>query len=158
MRNEKVESSEDNSYNPAMLIGIVFGLGLLLCFGLFIYNQAKSSIREVQLTAEEQAVIANVRLASAKNALDGGGNFTEDECNELTKISKRIDSKNDFVDCSYPDSIYLSTPDTSNDYVLIVSDRAYTATFTTDKKLTVLHDYSFIHEKSAGYNKSGGRE
>jgi hypothetical protein len=102
--------------------------------------------------------VANTRLAAAANALDGSGNFSEDDCNKLGELAKSFDPKADYIVCSSPDSIFLATPDTVNNYVLTLSDEKYTATFTTDTNITSLVDYTFSETPSGGFNKLGGRK
>ena len=103
------------------------------------------------------ATITGVRLASAKNALDGTGEFTEDQCNELGNLVKEYNKSSDYISCSSPKLLYLDTPDTSDKRVLTISDEKYTATFTTDKEIDNLIDYTFLQQTSGGFNSYEGR-
>lgn len=102
--------------------------------------------------------ITRVRLESAKNALDGTGKFTEDQCNKLGELAKQFDPSASYITCTSPSLVYLDTPDTADKKVLTLSDDNYTAKFTTDTEFTRLLDYSFSEETSSGFNEFGGRK
>lgn len=102
--------------------------------------------------------VTGVRLVSAKYALDGSSEFTEEQCNKLSELAKMFNSASDFIECKSPKSIYLATPDSSEKYVLTLSDENYTSIFITDKDLKYLIDYKFSDKPSSGFNKFGGRK
>ena len=115
---------------------------------------------EFNLSAYHALAIARVRLASAKNVLDGTGEFTVDDCNTLGSLAKQYKNTADyFSGCTEPsvNLMYLSTPDTNNTKVLKLSDDNFTATFVTARDQDKLLSYTFDNIKSAGFNKYGGR-
>lgn len=141
-----------------LIIGLpLVVVGIITAF----FNVAKPTMSAppAGLALEGQAVtITQARLASAKNAIDGTGDLTEDQCNQLKTLASKYKSSSDFVSCSSPRFLYLATPDTSNTRVLTISDDKYTATFTTDEKIDYLIGYEFSKEVSAGFNSYKGRK
>lgn len=146
---------KNNKYTTFLILGVMAVLILIVAFlGI---NQRNSAPSNTSL-GEYSTTITGVRLASAKNALDGSGDFTEEQCNKLGELAKRFNASAEYLACTSPKSIYLSTPDTSEKYVLTLSDDTYTATFITDKNFDNLLDYNFARETSAGFNSYGGRK
>lgn len=138
-------------------VGIVLGLIVLIMVFVGITQNSSNGKKEVAL-GNYALTIAEARLASAKYALDGTGSFTEDQCNKLGELAKKFSSSADYIECTGLNLIYLATPDTTDKYILTLSDNNYTATFTTDKKMIYLTDYSFSNTPSGGFNKYGGRK
>ena len=141
------------------------GLVIICIIGIILFFFAISSIQQssdktITFTPSDgyALAIANARVASASNALDGTGKLTEDTCNKLGDLAKKFNSSADYIKCDSPSSIYLDTPDVSDKDVLTLSDENYTAKFTTDKGETKLIDYTFISKTSGGFNESGGRK
>jgi hypothetical protein len=157
MTNSKDSNPQTNTSNIAiyLLIGI-----LVIVIGIFFINSiSKSKQTTIPLSKSGSLTVANARLASSQNALDGKGEFKEEDCNKLKSLSKDFSSTSDFLtSCENPQSLYLSTPDTSERKVLTISDNSYTAKFTFDNNLNNLIDYTFINVASGGFNSSGGRK
>lgn len=146
----------NDSYNPGLVVGIIGSALIIIAAVALITSQTEHDNKGIALD-KDTLTVAEVRLASAKNALDGSGNFTNDQCNALSKLSKKFNSKSDFIDCSSPEYVYLSTPDTADKHILVLSDESYSAEFVTDEEVTRLLDYSFSKTTHAGFNKFGGR-
>jgi len=147
---------------PGLFIATVL-LILVMIVGVLIYAPTKPHDQpsELSLSQKDVVTLAKVRLASAKNALDGTGEFTVDSCNELGLMAKQFESSADyFSSCSEEkvNLMFLSTPDTSDTKILKLSDDNYTATFVTDNNQNKLINYTFENVKSAGFNKYVGRE
>lgn len=136
---------------------IILGALIVLFLLAVLISSSLNKNSTITLNGYARDVTA-VRLASAKNALDGTGEFNETQCQNLGDLAKKFNSSSDYLDCSSPDSIYLATPDTSARNVLSLSDGNYTALFTTDKDFNVLINYEFTNDASAGFNKFGGRK
>ena len=139
------------------IIILITASALLVLGALLIDNKDNNSNLGV-LTPQESLSISQVRLAAANNALDGTGNFTENLCAEMQQISKKLDSKNEFLNCASPNLLYLATPDTSDHLITTISDEAYTAKFITNIDGDKLIDYFFSASSSAGFNNFGGRK
>lgn len=138
-------------------VGIAIGVIILIIAFVGITQNNNDSKKGIPL-GNYAVTIAEVRLASSSYALDGTGSFTKDQCDKLGELAKKFNSSADFIECSSPGLIYLAELDTANTYVLTLSNDNYTATFTTDKKIENLTNYSFSSTKSGGFNKSGGRK
>ena len=139
------------------IIILITASALLVLGALLIDNKDNNSNLGV-LTPQESLSISQVRLAAANNALDGTGNFTENLCAEMQQISKKLDSKNEFLNCASPNLLYLATPDTSDHLITTISDEAYTAKLITNIDGDKLIDYFFSASSSAGFNNFGGRK
>lgn len=143
----------ENNKRPLILAAII-GVVLL---GVFLVTSFSNKGGIKTLNPSDSVSLSKARLASAKNALDGSGVFTQELCENVGKIAKSFDSNAEFMKCTGSKSLYLSTPDTSNKKVLTISDDHYTAKLTTNEDATTLLDYTFLNEKSAGFNSFGGR-
>lgn len=140
------------------LLGTIF-VGLLVIFGGFVIFVLSIDDGSTELGSYNMPVL-RTRLASARNALDGTGEFTVEDCVSLGELAREHDKTADyFRSCtdSNVNLMYLSTPDTSNEKVLVLSDETYSATFVTDNDFNYLMRYTFIPERSAGFNRYGGR-
>jgi len=156
----KNKSTQQESGFPVVtcLIIIIIVAGVLFFSLTRKHNDNQSS--GLTITQNDIVTVARVRLASAKNALDGTGEFTANNCNALKSLAKKYNNSSDyFSDCSEAtvNLMYLSTPDTSNTNILRLSNEEFTATFVFTKGGDKLIDYSFENIKSAGYNKYRGR-
>jgi hypothetical protein len=148
-----------NKYRGVLTLGAMSAV-ILIIFAIFSIQQSNSEAVEkvtFKLSSSYGLTIAQTRVASAKYALDGTGEFTEEMCNELGELAKSFDSSADYIKCDSPNFIYLDTPDSSDQQVLTLSDENYTAKFTIDKDLTKLIDYTFSDSPTGGFNKYGGR-
>lgn len=141
------------SYKRLIILSFIIGLVLSSIFVTIKLGDDGS----MKLSPEESLAIANARLASANNALDGSGEFKQELCEDLGQIAKSFDSNSKFLKCTSPKSLYLSSPDTSDSRILTLSDDNYTATFTTDEDGSILLNYTFSNEKSPGFNSFEGR-
>ncbi len=141
------------------------GLVVICIIGIILFFVAVSSIKQnndktITFTPSDgyALAIANARVASTSNALDGTGKLTEDTCNKLGELAKQFNSSANYIKCDSTSSIYLDTPDISDKDILTLSDENYTAKFTTDKDINKLIDYTFISKPSGGFNEYGGRK
>lgn len=131
---------------------------IAIIFALYQSANRQTAEEEQPISIDTSSVVlAEARLASAKNALDGSGDFTEALCEELKEIALRYDSSSDFVSCAYPGRLYLDTPDTSNSEILTISDDTYTSKFVVDIDSSQLKGYEFTQSTSLGFNSYGGR-
>ncbi len=137
--------TSNNLIMGILAINVVFIAGFFIITG-----RNNSQDTKVVLSPQGRVSITTARLASAQNALDGEDKFTEEDCNKLKQIAKEFNPSADFINCSSPDRLYLSTPDTSDKQVLSISDENYTSNLTLDKELNTVLGYAFNNTPSAG--------
>lgn len=141
-----------------LVVSIIVLVLIAIIFALYQSENRQTAEEEQPISIDTSSVVlAEARLASAKNALDGSGDFTEALCEELKEIALRYDSSSDFVSCAYPGRLYLDTPDTSNSEILTISDDTYTSKFVVDIDSSQLKGYEFTQSTSLGFNSYGGR-
>ena len=141
-----------------LVVSIIVLVLIAIIFALYQSENRQTAEEEQPISIDTSSVVlAEARLASAKNALDGSGDFTEALCEELKEIVLRYDSSSDFVSCAYPGRLYLDTPDTSNSEILTISDDTYTSKFVVDIDSSQLKGYEFTQSTSPGFNSYGGR-
>lgn len=139
--------------NNSRLLVLLGTLGLLTIAAIIWVN-----LKETGVTlGSDASTITEVRLASAKFALDGNGEFTSEQCNTLGKLARKFNAELDYISCESPALVYLSTPDSAKKKILRLSDENYTAEFTTDENYNTLINYQFSDKISGGFNKYGGR-
>jgi len=165
MKNSSEKQSKSNVWLWVGGIVVLFVIIAIISYSKKTTSQTPSSTKnttnnEFNLSINDTVTITRVRLASAKNALDGTGEFTIDDCNALGLLAKQYKSSADYFSSCTEASVhlmYLSTPDTNNTKVLRLSDDNFTATFVTANDFDKLSNYTFENIKSAGFNKYGGR-
>ena len=139
--------------NNSRLLVLLGTLGLLTIAAIIWV-----SLKEAGVTLGSDATtITEVRLASAKFALDGNGEFTGEQCTALGKLARKFNAELDYISCESPALVYLSTSDSAKNKILRLSDENYTAEFTTDENYNTLINYQFSEKISGGFNKYGGR-
>ncbi len=156
----KNSSEKKSKLNVWFWVGGIVVLFVVIAIIIANVSEKKVTNNEFNLTPINALTITRVRYAADKNALDGTGDFTVDDCNALGTLAKQYKSSADyFSSCTEPrvNLMYLSAPDTSNTKVLKLSDDNFTATFVTDNDFSKLSNYTFENVKSAGFNKYGGR-
>jgi len=156
----KNSSEKQSKLKVWFWVGGIVVLFIIIAIIIANISEKKVTSNEFSLTGNDIGAILGVRLASAKNALDGTGEFTVDDCNALGLLAKQYKSSADYFSSCTEASVnlmYLSIPDTNNTKVLRLSDDNFTATFVTDNDFNKLSNYTFENVKSAGFNKYGGR-
>ena len=81
-----------------LVVSIIVLVLIAIIFALYQSENRQTAEEEQLISIDTSSVVlAEARLASAKNALDGSGDFTEALCEELKEIVLRYDSSSDFV-------------------------------------------------------------
>lgn len=140
------------------LIAIIIIIAIIIV-GIIIFSSNSKPGYELNVANKEALALSELRLAIAKGRLNGSGFITTDEFSTLGKIVKNADSNNQWFS-SNQGILYGDTYDTSDQYVTVISDGTYVATFTTKEKSTgpslgdietYLIDYTFEKKSFKGY-------